>query len=63
MDDEDAAALEKGRDRGLSCMPSAGVEEPRGLGAGDGFADGIAEGEGGSKSDMPSLCSDVSEGI
>lgn len=40
---------------------SAGVEEPRGLG--DARGGGTAEGDGGSKSDMPSLCSDVKEGI
>lgn len=42
---------------------SAGVDAPRGLGDGEALAIGAADGDGGSKSDMPNRCSDVSEGI
>lgn len=64
VEDEEAAAFEKGRVRGLSWVVSAGVEEPNGLGEGDGFAEGgTAEGDGGRRSDMPSRCSEVKEGI
>lgn len=63
VEEDEAAVLEKGSERGLSWEPSAGVDEPSGLGAGDGFEDGTADGDGGSKSDIPSLCSEVKEGI
>lgn len=42
---------------------SAGVDDPSGLGDGETLGGGAADGEGGSRSDMPSLCSDVTVGI
>ena len=63
MDDDEAARLVYGIARGLCCAASAGVDEPRGLGDGDALGNGIAEGDGGSRSDIPSLCSDVTVGI
>lgn len=64
VDEEDAAALLNGNVRGLGGTPSAGVAEPRGLGEGEGRAEGgTAEGDGGRRSEIPSLCSEVKEGI
>lgn len=64
MEDDDAAVFEKGSVRGLSCVVSAGVDDPNGLGEGDGFdVGGAADGEGGSKSEIPNRCSEVNEGI
>lgn len=59
--EDEAAALVKGNVRGLVCAPSA-----RGLGDGDGRAEGgtaEGEGEGGRRSAIPILCSDVKPGI
>ena len=64
VEDDEAAVFEKGSVRGLNCVTSAGVEDPNGLGEGDGLDDGgAADGEGGSKSDIPNRCSEVNEGI
>ena len=63
VEDELAAAFENGIARGLNCRPSAGVDDPRELGDGEGFTGGTADGDGGSKSAIPSLCSTVSGGI
>ena len=63
VDDDEAAGLAYGVTLGLCCIPSAGVEEPNGLGVGDVLGSGTAEGDGGSRTDMPSLCSDVTVGI
>lgn len=60
VEDEDAAAFAKGI---VSCVPSAGTDDPRGLGDGDGLDGGTADGDGGSKSAIPSLCSTVKGGI
>jgi hypothetical protein len=61
--DEEAVKLVNGNVLGLSWITSAGVDEPNGLGDEEALGGGIAEGEGGSRSDMPSLCSDVTVGI
>lgn len=63
MEEDDAAAFVKGRVRGLGCVPSAGVDGPRGLGDGEALNEGTAEGDGGSKSVIPSRCSAVNGGI
>lgn len=53
----------KGSERGLSWAISAGVDEPNGLGECEALGGGTIDGEGGSRSAMPNLCSDVNDGI
>lgn len=60
VDEEDAAGFAYGNARGL-LRDRSPCE--RGLGEGDTRECATAEGEGGRRSVMPSLCSDVKEGI